>query len=41
MATQKSSPANKTSELLDAIALLTADHKKVSDLFKQFEKLKG
>ncbi len=41
MATQKSSPANKTSEPLDAIALLTADHKKVSDLFKQFEKLKG
>lgn len=37
--TRKNPTAAKTSHALDAIALLTADHKKVKGLFARFEKL--
>lgn len=36
----KSAPASQAAHEYDAIAMLTADHKKVEGIFKQFEKLK-
>jgi hemerythrin-like domain-containing protein len=37
--TAKSNPSTQTAGTQDAIALLTADHREVSDMFEQFENL--